>query len=386
MEFGFIFSVLIGTLFAQDSGSITHEGNNWTDTERAVATTPATQIVKISARGHLTVRGTNSDQVTYKLTKHVRARSMEEARAAFGFMGIKNSVVNGVTTIGFEPSTRPNVVTELVVEVPRRLTAVILDVRMGDVEAYDLDGGLRAETVAGQIRCDNIRGSFDGRTGGGEMHLGKIGGAIHCSNRAGSIIIDNAGSSANCQTAGGEIQVHEAMGALVLATEGGNIQVDHAGSNVDAHTGEGVIEIGQCNGTVFADTRGGSIQIGSARGVRCSTSAGQVRVKTSSGPMQIQTTLGSILAELLSGSRLQDSSLMAGTGDVTVLIPSNIALSVLARNDSGANPRIVSDFSELRARSILAQPAMVYQGTINGGGPLLTLNTASGTIYVKKSK
>jgi len=61
-----------------------------------------------------------------------------------------------------------------------------------------------------------------------------------------------------------------------------------------------------------------------------------VRVKTSSGPLQVQTALGSILAELFAGARLEDSSLVAGAGDITVLIPSNVALSVLARNDSGA--------------------------------------------------
>jgi DUF4097 and DUF4098 domain-containing protein YvlB len=167
--------------------------------------------------------------------------------------------------------------------------------------------------------------------------------------------------------------------------------VDRAGSSVEAHTAEGVIEIAQSNGMVFADTHDGSIQIGSARGVRCQSGAGPVRVKTSSGPLQVQTALGSILAELFAGAHLEDSSLVAGAGDITVLIPSNVALSVVARNDSGANPRIVSDFSELRVRSIApARPAvalpMVYQGSINGGGPLLTLNTAGGIIYVKKSK
>jgi hypothetical protein len=94
---------------------------------------------------------------------------------------------------------------------------------------------------------------------------------------------------------------------------------------------------------------------------------------------------------LFAGAHLEDSSLVAGAGDITVLIPSNVALSIVARNDSGANPRIVSDFSELRAKSVArARPAivfpMVYQGSINGGGPLLTLNTAAGIIYVKKSK
>ena len=103
--------------------------------------------------------------------------------------------------------------------------------------------------------------------------------------------------------------------------------------------------------------------------------------------MHLQTAMGSILAELLAGAHVEDSSLVAGSGDITVLIPSNLALSVLARNDSGGNPRIISDFSELRAKSAaMRRPPLVFEGSINGGGPLMTLNTSGGIIYVRKLK
>jgi DUF4097 and DUF4098 domain-containing protein YvlB len=381
---------MIGALLAQDV-QVTGNGGELVRTESGATVTPQTRVLRIGARGHLIVRGSSGEQVTYRLTERVRARTDDAAHRMFGSTSVDSKVVSGVTRIDFTLNARPAVVTQLEIAVPRRIASVVLDVQPGDIEAYDLECNLRVETSAGQIRCDRIRGSFEGRTGGGEVHLGKIGGAIHCVNGAGSIIIDSAGGAADCQTAGGEIQIREAVGALVLSTEGGNIHVDRAGSNVEAHTAEGVIEVAQCSGMVFADTHGGSIQIGSARGARCQSGAGPVRVKTSSGPLQVQTALGSILAELFAGAHLEDSSLVAGSGDITVLIPSNVALSVLARNDSGANPRIVSDFSELRARSIApSRPAavrpMVYQGSINGGGPLLTLNTAGGIIYVKKSK
>jgi hypothetical protein len=389
MGFCEILPFVISILLAQDV-QIKHDGADWVRIDSGTAAMPQTRVLKITTRGHLVLRGSPDDRVTYKLTERVRARTSDEAHRQFGSTVISNKVENAVTVFSVTPMTRAAVITQLEIGVPRRMAGLILDVQAGDIEAYDLDGSLRADTTAGQIRCDKIGGRFDGSTGGGEIHLGKIGGAIRCVNAAGSIIVENAGSTANCQTAGGEIQIKEAWGALVLSTEGGNIQVDRASSSVEAHTAEGVIDIAQCGGTVFADTRGGSIQVGSARGVRCQSGAGPVRVKTSSGPLQVQTALGSIMAELFAGARLEDSSLIAGSGDVTVLIPSNVSLSVLARNDSGANPRIISDFSELRMRSIAptrpAAKAMVYQGSINGGGPLLTLNTASGIIYVKKTK
>jgi hypothetical protein len=389
MGFCEILPFVISILLAQDV-QIKRDGLDWVRIDSGTAAMPQTHVLKIMTRGHLVLRGSPDDRVTYKLTERVRARTSDEAHRQFGSTLISNKIENAVTVFSVTPMTRAAVITQLEIGVPRRMAGLILDVQAGDIEAYDLDGSLRADTTAGQIRCDRIRGRFDGSTGGGEIHLGKIGGAIQCVNAAGSIIVESAGSTANCQTAGGEIQIKEAWGALVLSTEGGNIQVDRASSSVEAHTAEGVIDIGQCGGTVFADTRGGSIQVGSARGVRCQSGAGPVRVKTSSGPLQVQTALGSIMAELFAGARLEDSSLIAGSGDVTVLIPSNVSLSVLARNDSGANPRIVSDFSELRMRSIApsrpAAKAIVYQGSINGGGPLLTLNTASGIIYVKKTK
>jgi DUF4097 and DUF4098 domain-containing protein YvlB len=386
MSFFAILPALTATLLAQDV-QVTRQGVEWVLTDNGQAAVAQTHLLKVIARGHLVIRGTDGDQVTYRITERVRTRSYEEARRQLGSSTSNTSTANGVTTLTILPKAGSAVVTLLEISIPRRMASVILQVQPGDIEAFDLDGNLRAETAAGQIHCDRIRGSVQCNTGGGEIRLGKIGGEITCMNHAGSIIVDSAGAAANCQTLGGEIQIREAAGPLVLATQGGNIQVDHAGSSVDAHTDEGVIEIAQANGIVSADTRGGSIQIGSARGVRCQSGAGPVRVKTSSGPLQIQTALGSILAELFAGARIENSSLVAGTGDITVLIPSNIALSVLARNDSGSNPRIVSDFSELHVRTFTVErPAVVYQGAINGGGPLLTLNTAAGIIWVKKSK
>ena len=140
---------------------------------------------------------------------------------------------------------------------------------------------------------------------------------------------------------------------------------------------------------------GGSIQVGSAHGAKCQSAAGTIRVKTMSGPLNLQTAMGSILAELLTGARIEDASLIAGSGDITVLIPSNLALSLVARNDTGGNPRIVSDFSELRPKALpmaaerqerMPRPQLVYEGSINGGGPLMTINTGSGIIYVRKLK
>ena len=199
---------------------------------------------------------------------------------------------------------------------------------------------------------------FDGAvqlsTGGGDIQLGKIGGAVQCFSGAGASGHRKGGRRDQLHHRGREyVAFATRAGAVALSNQmGGNIRVDKAAGDVRAHSAQGMIEVGQAGGAVFADTQGGFIQVGSARGVQAESMAGTVRVKNDAGPMNLAAMAGNILAELLNGARMQDSSLVAGTGDITVLIPSNLAVSVMARNSTGGTPRIVSDFPEIRVTPV----------------------------------
>ncbi|HEV8146777.1 MAG TPA: hypothetical protein VGP79_10365 [Bryobacteraceae bacterium] len=372
--------ILAGSLLSQDSfqkiGS-----NHWERITTGAFEHPVLPRISVKAPGHVVVQGGSGSQITYKLRQRVRARSEAEARKLLG--SVTHSILPEKMVLVFSYNPDPD--SELVIQVPRNVAVADLQATRGDIEAYDLDGSISARTNGGMIRCDRIKGGVIGHTGGGEIRLGKIGGAARCTNGAGSITIDSVGGEASCRTIGGEITLREGMGALVLSTEGGNILVDRAGGNVEAHSGEGLIEIGQANGFVLADTRGGSIQVGSARGVKCDSAQGAVRVKTASGPLRVNTSVGSILAELLPGTRVQDALLAAGTGDVTVLIPSNISLSVMARNEAGGQAKIVSEFPDVRIFG-WNRPPVRGEGSINGGGPLLRINVADGTIFLRRLK
>jgi hypothetical protein len=69
------------------------------------------------------------------------------------------------------------------------------------------------------------------------------------------------------------------------------------------------------------------------------------------------------------------------------LIPSNVAVSVMARNESGAAPRIISDFPEIRVQTLgLVRPPMLAEGAINGGGPVLNISASGGVIYLRRAR
>jgi hypothetical protein len=98
--------------------------------------------------------------------------------------------------------------------------------------------------------------------------------------------------------------------------------------------------------------------------------------------MRVSTSMGSILASLLAG-KLSDSYLATGNGDITVLIPSNLGVTILARNSmSDTLRRIVSDFQEIKVTR--QGPQVVAHGAVNGGGPVVQISGTGGTIYIKR--
>ena len=91
----------------------------------------------------------------------------------------------------------------------------------------------------------------------------------------------------------------------------------------------------------------------------------------------------------MSGVPLQDSILSTGAGDITVYIPSNLALTMKALNENGPAGRIISEFSEIMVRQRgRGGPAgtCLAEGALNGGGPVLRLTSTGGTIYVKRQR
>jgi hypothetical protein len=381
-----LFSLTAAVLCAQDSLQFTHEGPFYVLTTSATVNGRVPPHLQIVTRGNVVLRGSKGEQTFYRLVQRVKAHSEAEAHRLLGSGSVVISPRMNMTTLTVTVSAGAQVSNDLEVSVPRQVLLASVVTQGGSVGAFDLDGSVQMNASLG-IHCDRIQGSVNGRTAGGEIRLGKIGGSAVCVSGGGSIFIESVGGGARCETAGGEIAVKEAGGPLLLSNVSGNIEVDRAASTVEAHTGEGVIEVNQAGGEVIADTRGGSIQIGAARGARCESAAGAIRVKNASGPLNVQTAMGSILAELIAGARLEDSLLSANSGDITVLIPAKLPLSVMARNDSGANPRIDSDFPEVRAKSFgFSHPPTVAQGQINGGGPILRVNVAAGIIYLKKLK
>ncbi len=373
--------LLVGNLRAGGASEITlqREGDGWTPVIRG-SISPAKSEIRLTACGDITVRGSRNPLVTYTLTEHFRDRDLgssgeKRVREAASAIAIAMRARSGSPSINF-PCTRQIVR----VEIPKATSRVTVNSTEGNIDVAGVDGAVFTRNGAGRTTLDQIGGDAEVRTAGGCTTLGLIGGNLHCVSGGGAIRARTIRGEAVFETSGGEIYAAEALGAVRAYTGAGSIRIGHAGSSVMAATQGGPIEIGRAAGVVIANNSGGPIHVSSAPGVRCETASGAIRLTGISGSIIASTTLGDIIASLFGAHLVSNSLLQTGGGDITVLIPSNISVTLKATTMGGSG-MIVSDFP---VRLSCRGPMRIAEGRINGGGPLLQIAGQGGTISIKR--
>lgn len=374
-----LFSALAVLAFEARSGAqqpLTRENGRWV--HRIVGSAPARPRLRVNAHGPVTLEAGVSKDLSYSVTVSVSARSESEARRL-----LQHYTVHVETQGSWVVLTAPGgpVMASVAMKAPSLSNAVI-STSEGAVRAAGIEGPLDVDTGAGDLTVDRIQGDCKLVTGGGGIQVGQIAGALHCSTGAGHIRARMVGGEAVMETNGGDIVADHAGGQVRASTAGGGVHIGVAGGAVTATSGGGEIIVDKANGTVTVHNMAGPVQIHSAAGVRCESASGGVRVSNISGPMRVSTSMGSILANLL-GSKLGDSYLATGGGDITVLIPSNLGVTIQAQNNmSDTLRRILSDFREVQAHR--QGPRVVAEGSVNGGGPLLQISGTGGTIFIRR--
>jgi hypothetical protein len=373
---------LTAIALAQTNPGPKQEGGYWVDT--VSGTLAARAKVRVTTLGAVHVQGESRGDVAYSLKRKVKARDEASARALLDRIVMK-SVPEGEWTVLEVVAPNPRRASvDLHLRVPRDLREAAIESRGGAIQILDLNGAVQAVTAAGAVQADRIAGGMTVRTGGGTVRLGSIGGGVECFTGGGSIVADSLGGDSNLGTGGGEIVVHEARGLLRARTLGGNIRVEHAQRGVQVAASAGLINILQAGGPVMAETGAGSIRVQTANDVHCKTNAGTIQFQATSGGLHAITQTGSVLADLSGVKRIADSALATANGDITILIPSNLRVTVEAINSSSGSQRIVSDFAAIRPRLERGDIGWAARGALNGGGPLLRLTASGGTIYLRR--
>jgi DUF4097 and DUF4098 domain-containing protein YvlB len=360
---------------------LTRDGKYWVEVVSGSEPLAASSRLKISSHGAITLNGGPQKELSYSLKIRVKAATEDEARRLVKAFGVRTMKQGGGYT--YLIVQRGDGMADLQVNAPRTAQDTAISTTEGAVAFYDLDGPVRADTGGGAVTCDRIRGNVVVRTAGGDITLGTVEGTANCRTAGGRITANVVRGAATFETGGGDISAQDVGGLVHAVTMAGSIRIHSAGSAVIASTGGGPIDVGEAHGIVTAKNSAGPVKVGSAEGVRCESAGGGVMLDNISGSVRVNTAVGSIIASLLAGKPMADSFLSTGSGDITVIIPSNLGVTIRAQNELAGNiRRIVSEFPGISVRVEGGQ--VVAEGPVNGGGPILRISGTGGTIFIKR--
>ena len=163
------------------------------------------------------------------------------------------------------------------------------------------------------------------------------------------------------ETSGGDMNVASIQGQVHIKTMGGRLDCQDIDGDVDGNTMGGDVHAAECKGQLRLDTMGGGIT-----------------VESFTGPAVQATTQGGSVSADFDTAPTADCELHTSGGNVTARLPATAAMTVDAHTEGGS---ITTDFP-IKEESQFANASL--KGALNGGGPMLRMETMGGNIELLK--
>ena len=178
--------------------------------------------------------------------------------------------------------------------------------------------------------------------------------------------------STELKTSGGHIKAARLNGNQQIATSGGHLELAQLQGTIQARTSGGHIDISNSSGQLKARTSGGHIEAHNTSGsLNVRTSGGHIDLENIAGTIEASTSGGSISATITKMGEFAELKTSGGNIDITV--PTNVGMDL---NLHGSRVRAQLDnFSGNMEDDDV-------EGSINGGGPMLSARTSGGTVRV----
>jgi hypothetical protein len=383
---GLFLAGLVSLATGQES-RVYRQGSNWAQELSGSLGAAKNLRVKVD-NGSVRVEGGSQSDISYVIHRYAYTSSEEQARREFETYKISTYVKGDTAWIISEGGRNRKCAGDFVIKVPRNLELAKLETDGGSITTTGISGRADVQSGGGSIRLDDIGGQIAAETGGGTIDVGNVGSDVNLRTGGGSIKIAVAKGKVNAESGGGSVVLLSGLQGAVLATGGGSIHVDKCQGNVRASTGGGSIDLGEIGGLAEMETGGGSIRLASAKGpVRAETGGGSIELNGVPSA-RAETGGGGIIAKFLAASgERADSSLETGAGDITVYLANDIAISIRAEVELANGHTIRTDFPDLHVSTEGGNwgPKTVRaEGSLNGGGPLLKVQTNTGNISFRR--
>jgi hypothetical protein len=339
--------------------------------------------------GSIRVVGGPQEEITYSVRIRTRgqgAAQISQRRLHEVSLVSRDGMVS--LTVKPKPLNSPRFVGEILLRVPQHLHSLNLQTSGGDISVDGFNGRVDLRTGGGRVQLDHMGGDVTVETGGDDIEVGEVAGDTSFRTGGGRISVRSAGGAMRASSGGGNIFVDAGLRTAVLESAAGDIQMNLCGGQLKVSTGGGNVVLGTVHGSAEITTSGGNIHLHSATGfVHAQTRAGGIELDGVPAA-SAETEVGAITARFTTTpSPPRDSRLRTSVGDISIYLPENMAVTVRASVDMSMGQRISSDFPELQPASQGdrwdSQP-QTLEGKLNGGGPLLLLNTGNGKIVIHR--
>jgi len=371
-------------------GRVYGEGGNWTQEITGSLSAVRNLRVKVDV-GSVKVNGGSQQSIDYTIRNHSYTGSEDKARREFENYKISTYVRGDTAWIvaDWEGGSSHRFSAEFTISVPRAMDEVKVETEGGSVSATGVAGRVDAESGGGNIRFDDIGGAVNAETGGGSIDVGTVASEVSLHTGGGSIKVNSAKGKIIAESGGGSVAVISGSQGAELETGGGSIHVERCDGRVKASTGGGSIDLGDIGGPADISTGGGSIHLNSAKGpVRAETGGGSIEL-WGVPSARAETGAGGIEVKFVpSGGERNDSSLETSAGDITVYIVPNVNISIRASIDVANGHNIHSEFPEIKVTTEggdYGPKTVTAEGNLNGGGPVLKVQTTTGDISFRRA-
>src|SRR5215471_3674284 len=206
-----IFAASIAAV-AQTSNSKIFRLNNGEWVEQLTGALPAKKMIKVTTTaGPIHLTGGQQNDITYTVSKHVRAGSEESARREFARLRFNVSSAGDVALLRGECDSESRGYVGFDLNVPAQTAFAKLETSGGAVSANNIAGRLHATTGGGSIQMDQIGEGF-ASSGGGNIEVGKIERDVRVETGGGSIKIGNVGGQIIASSGGGTLIIGTGKG------------------------------------------------------------------------------------------------------------------------------------------------------------------------------
>ncbi|WP_092728758.1 DUF4097 family beta strand repeat-containing protein [Algoriphagus alkaliphilus] len=179
--------------------------------------------------------------------------------------------------------------------------------------------------------------------------------------------------SSQFQSSGGSISIDNLKGSQQISTSGGSIRVVNSSGTVTSKSSGGSFSLTDFEGQVDVQSSGGAVKIADLRGsVSVNTSGGSVTLEDITGKITASTSGGSIRAKLLAIE--EDLSFKSSGGSISAEVPAGLGLNLDLRGGR-VNTHLKNFDGEMKKDLIV--------GKMNGGGPLISMQSSGGSISLE---